>query len=186
MNLSQLYQQRLSLNHNQSDKGTGHDYINSYYTHKFDLFKHRNINFLEIGVYFGFSISLWREFFTNAVIYGIDSNTSSFEKYNTLPNIKLYGLDGYCPSTLNTFEDGFFDFIIDDGPHTLESQIYAAKEWSKKLNVGGALIIEDIPDQNWISLIQKAAPSNFESNVYDFRKNKNRHDDVIIEFVRKS
>jgi hypothetical protein len=188
MTLSQLYQHRLSIDKNQTDKGTKHNYIDGYYNKKFSNLKNESINLLEIGVRWGNSISLWRNYFDKAMIYGIDRdrNSTSFEVCNSLSNVKIYKADAYCKETLNIFEDSFFDVIIDDGPHRIESQIYSAKEWTAKLKVGGFLAIEDIQNPNSTGLIQSAAPSNFESVIYDLRKDKNRYDDIIVEITRKS
>ena len=183
MNLSQLFQQRLSLSENQSDKGTAHTYIDSYYNQKFTPLKDESFNLLEIGVQNGYSVSLWREFFSKAMIYAIDMNDCPVcRKFS---NVKFYSVDGYCQTTLDMFEDNFFDIIIEDGPHNVESQIYATKEWTRKLKVGGVLAIEDIQDASSVPLIQSAAPSNVESVFYDFRKNNGRWDNMIVELTRK-
>ena len=52
--------------------------------------------------------------------------------------------DAYSEKTASTFENNFFDYIIEDGLHTVEYQTIAIKLWLSKLKKGGKLIIEDI------------------------------------------
>ena len=186
MNLSELYLYRNSINKNQTDKGRDHNYIDGYYNQKFAPSQHANINLLELGVARGESLSLWREFFSKASIYGIDIDKNVCIMCNTISNIDFRVENGYCQKALDMFKDGFFDFIIEDGPHSLETQIFAAKEWTKKLKIEGVLIIEDIQNYDFIPTIRAEVPQNCQVNVYDLRKDKNRYDDIIVEITRKS
>jgi len=154
--------------HISTDKNQGHNYIESYYSEKFTPLKDEPIKLLEIGTYRFGSLILFRDWFTSGQIVGIDANplvydpsikdfvyisqTPKYLEYfdnnnysNTiLKNCDFYMLDAYCQETLDRFEDNSFDFIIDDGSHTLEHQEYAIKNWLKKVKPGGTLIIEDI------------------------------------------
>jgi phosphoribosylpyrophosphate synthetase len=47
-------------------------------------------------------------------------------------------------SELETKHPDGFDIIIEDGPHTLESQIFAVQNYTQLLKDGGILIIEDV------------------------------------------
>jgi hypothetical protein len=97
--------------------------------------------------------------------------------------------DAYNQTLTELFQNSYFDFIIDDGPHTLDSQIYTVTNYFKKLKINGLLIIEDIFDFNFVNEIEnhvkETLPSNsYEFKCFDFRKSKNRFDDVIIEIKR--
>lgn len=192
MNLSEFYNKRKEISTDfryrvDTDKGTTHDYINGYYNKVLTPLKNKQINFLEIGIYDGESIGFWRAWFDSANIFGLDPTRELFWKWcNSLPNVKIEEIDAYTQKALDMFDDGFFDFIIDDGPHTIESQLFSVKHWTKKLKVGGILAIEDIQLEDHIKIIVSEMPSNYVSNIYDIRKNKNRYDDIIIEFIRKS
>lgn len=186
MSLSQLYLQKILSNSSQTDKGTAHSYINGYYNAAFSGLEDKEINLLEIGVLQGQSLSLWREYFSKANIYGIDPSPESLSFCKDLKNITFHNIDAYCQKTLDMFEDNFFDFIIDDGPHTLESQIFSAKEWTRKLKIGGKLVIEDIAYIQYVNALNNAIPSNFDLILFDMRKDKGRFDDVILECTRTS
>jgi hypothetical protein len=116
-----------------SDKGTDHDYIDSYYNDVFTPLKTEKLNILEIGTQKGYSINMWRDWFINSEIVAIDADKSAIDAISNLTRVKGIYANGYCEETLNMFEDDFFDIIIEDGPHSLASQIYAAQHWTKKL-----------------------------------------------------
>jgi hypothetical protein len=69
MNLLELYNNKTY----NTDKENLHCYISEYYNHTFTPYKESNINLLEIGIRYGGSVELWRDFFTDATIYGIAS-----------------------------------------------------------------------------------------------------------------
>lgn len=72
--------------------------------------------------------------------------------------------------------------IIDDGPHSLESMLFFAKNYSQLLTDNGILIIEDVQSAQWIQRIINEFPTDLKNYVYvvDLRKNKNRYDDILI------
>jgi hypothetical protein len=183
--------ERNSLSHHfllqTTDKGTWHSYIENYYNNKFTPIRHEKINLLEIGIWWGASIKFWQSWFTNASIYAIDPWPESFDYIKDMPRVTALQVDGYSLSTVDMFEDNFFDFIIEDGPHSLETQMFAAKYWSKKIKPGGSLIIEDIKNGNTdCDIIAKSVPDmhNFTFSVHDYRRLKNRADDVILEIIK--
>ena len=130
-----------------SDKGTTHDYINAYYAHLFSD-RNPNITLVEIGIGTGLGLVFWTEWFTNAKIFAIEKYPLHyFHKvpFET-PGATSIFADAYIPETIDLFEDNSIDYLIDDGPHTLESQLYCLEHWFKKIKPGGKIIIEDIQD----------------------------------------
>lgn len=186
MTFSEFYQSKLSdLNFN-SDKGTSHDYINEYYNNIFTSIREKEINLLEIGIYKGQSIRLFREWFINGKIFGMDIggyvDTNTFQ----IDGTSLFWGDAFNNSMLDLFKNNFFDYIIDDGPHTLESQLYSVVYWSQKLKSGGKLVIEDIQNINHIVYLERMVDTNlFTFKSFDLRANKNRYDDIIFEITKK-
>lgn len=182
---------RNSLSHHYllqaTDKGTWHSYIDNYYNNKFTPLKYEKINLLEIGVWWGSSIKLWHSFFPNATIFAIDPWEEGIHNIANLSRVVPLQIDGYSLDTVNKFQDNFFDIVIEDGLHNIESQIFAAQHWSNKLKPGGSLIIEDIKDANInCNLIAKSIPNsyNFTFSIFDYRSLKNRFDDVILEITK--
>jgi hypothetical protein len=185
MQLKDFYEQNNWHGDYSTDKGREHDYINAYYTHLFSPLKEEPISILEIGIYRGHSTRLWRKYFTNAEVVTIENNNEKGGQPIVEGTIQHW-VDGYIQSTLDLFEDGYFDFIIDDGPHTLESQIYSAKNWIKKIKSGGRLIIEDIQKIEHFEQLNEVAKEVGEyGSIVDMRKNKGRWDDIIFEVIKK-
>ena len=172
-----------------TDKGTVHCYVQNYYDKKFTPLKDESIQLLELGVEYGYSMKLWTTWFTNANFVGIDPfQPNTIDHFNTLANCRGISADGFVEDTVNLFEDGTFDFIIEDGPHSLETQLFAAKHWISKLKSGGFLIIEDLqkPDTDIPSIVDHVKNiKNIQISVYDFRPKTGRHDDVIIEIEKR-
>ena len=179
MTLSELYYSKPR----HTDKGGAHDYINSYYEYEFGDKKHKPINFLEIGVCWGGSIEVWLEWFTNINLYGIDIvNQLKLD----CKDAKIIIEDAYSEKTASTFENNFFDYIIEDGLHTVEYQTIAIKLWLSKLKKGGKLIIEDISSLESVSILEKTAKDicDVSVKVFDLRENKKRYDDIIFEITK--
>jgi len=148
-----------------TDKNTLHSYIENFYSPAFTPYKNDPIKILEIGVRYGGSIELWRDFFTNGEIYGID-NANECIVYPDGCNIILG--DAYNEEIINSLPDSF-DFIIDDGPHTLESQQIFLKMYMNLIKEDGLLIIEDIPSIENAYILKKEIPDKYRSEIIDLR-----------------
>ena len=113
------------------------------YEHYLYKFRNKSPKFLEIGVQFGGSLFMWKEFFQNAEIHGIDINPDckklELEKLNIhigSQNDKKFLFD--FASKIKSL-----DIIIDDGGHTMEQQINTFEILFPILNEGGIYICED-------------------------------------------
>jgi ubiquinone/menaquinone biosynthesis C-methylase UbiE len=172
-----------------STKENCHRYITHYYNNEFTDIRNEELNILEIGTREGESLVLWKEWFINSKIYGIDINGGEFK------DINFKSIDGYTQEALDLYEDNFFDYIIDDGPHTIESQQYAITNWYKKLKSKGKLIIEDIgcidevsspPESSDYALNEliKVIPNNINYKVFDLRE-FGQYDSIILEITKQ-
>ena len=145
-------------------------------------------NILEIGIFDGGSIKLWKDYFTNATVHGIDiiKNNKKWDDITNDENIKLYtDVDAYNKDFItNTFlnKNIKFDIIIDDGPHDLTSMIHCITLYSQLLLPDGILIIEDVRNMTWTNILSGCVPENMKDkiHIYDLRDNKNRFDDIIF------
>lgn len=146
MNLSEFYK---STGEN-SDKGIVHCYIDEWYSNEFTPIQNEELSILEIGVNKGDSIILWRDWFINSKIFGIDNKGEMTDEdiniVNNIENVNIIYGDAYSNDIVDLYTDETFDYIIDDGPHTLESQLNCVKKWLPKLKSNGKLIIEDVMD----------------------------------------
>lgn len=169
-----------------TDKNTLHSYLNLYQELLVNK-KETAKNVLEVGIHLGGSIKLWRDFFTNARVYGIDI----FHENNIPDNIKMDSITLYTSTDAynedfvkSTFLDTNikFDFLLDDGPHTLESMISFVQLYSQLLTDDGILIIEDVQYIDWIEKITDVTPDDLKKyiKVYDFRMKRSRYDDIVF------
>ena len=178
------------INNIYTDKGTTHSYL-SLYEKLLSPIKDTAKNVLEVGIGdFGYknggSLLLWKNYFTNATIFGVDILPLDrvLDDLINDKNIKLYTEtnaynDMFILNNLNNIK---FDFLLDDGPHTLESQIKFIELYSNLLTDNGILIIEDVQDIKWIENLINITPENLKQyiKVYDLRKNKGRYDDIVF------
>jgi len=170
-----------------TDKATDHSY-DVFYSEIFEEFYDKEISLLEIGVQYGGSAVLWKELFPKSNLVLIDNvNIVHPLIWDYLDKDRYQFLveDAFNVSTIEKLKTSYpsgFDIIVEDGPHTLESQIFAIKNYSKLLKQNGLLIIEDI--QNYddckiiINELDKESYTSVE--VIDLRNNKNRYDDILI------
>jgi len=170
-----------------TDKGYPKMYTSNVYEEIFDLLRRRNIRILELGIRTGASLKLWAEYFPNAIITGVDLSDENVEKFWVAnPRIRtIYG-DAYTVDFLMGL--GNFDVIIDDGPHSLSSQIFTIQNYLKLLNPGGFLFIEDIIggkpfiDKLLSNILGK---KNLQCKVFDLRRKSDSHDSIVIGIYKK-
>ena len=142
-------------------------------------------NVLEVGIYRGGSIKLWYDFFPNAIIHALDilSIEEIWSEIQQKDRIWLYtSVDAYNEDFFKkTFLDKNirFDFLLDDGPHTLETQkdfirLYSAAD--------GILIIEDVQSYDWLISLVNETPEYLKPYImiYDLRSIKGRYDDIVF------
>jgi cephalosporin hydroxylase len=175
------------VDNSRTDKNTIHSYLELYN----DLLHNKKNNsskILEIGISSGGSIKLWHDFFLSSTIYGIDiiNINDVWDEIKNNERIILYtSVDAYNDDFFNTEflnKNIKFDFILDDGPHTLETMKKFIKLYSQIITSDGILIIEDVQSFDWIEILKEEVPENLKQfiKVYDLRKNKNRYDDIVF------
>jgi len=167
-----------------TDKNTTHSYLPLYQT-LLESKKESAKHVLEVGVQRGGSIKLWSQFFPNATVYGVDIMPESevWEELRTNDRIVvLADTDAYTDEFAATFSTKKFDFVLDDGPHTLKSMQRFINLYLPLLADDGILIIEDVEAWEWIEILKREVPEHFMPFVaiYDLRLNKNRFDDIVF------
>jgi len=120
--------------------------IESYYEaydREFDRLRLNKMKVLEIGVQFGGSLVMWKKYFPNSDILGVDiADQRTFGK-----NMPFIRGDQADPEFLKTL--GSFDIIIDDGGHTMKQQQVSFATLFPLLNKGGIYVIEDLHTSFW-------------------------------------
>ena len=120
----------------------------SIYNLLFSNLRYKDIKLGELGILDNNSMLSWREFFSNAKLYGFEWFDERLDKAINdnidCTYIKMNVKD------INSISDGLsvagskFDILIEDSTHLFEDQIKFVNEAYKHLNPGGILIIEDI------------------------------------------
>ena len=171
-----------------TDKNTDHCYIDYIYEDLFLKLKDSTTAILEIGIYYGGSILLWQEYFSTASVHGVDISHIDLSSYSVNDRIKTFCDDAYSEKFINSIEDKFYDIIIDDGPHTLESMRIFVSKYLNKVKDSGYLILEDIQHISWIEDIKSHIDQSILNSVvlYDLRSIKNRYDDIVLVIQRIS
>ena len=175
--LIEIYR-KYSLPEGSGDKGTAHSYIENYYNSRFENIRFKKLTILEIGVSTGLSLEMWCEYFPNSNIIGVE-----IDKIDYLPSnsrIRIIEGDATHSKTFNSIEN--LDIIIDDGSHVFTDQIFTFAILYHKLNKEGIYIIEDVRNLDKVRSLFKRL--NNTSKIFDFRKLKNRDDDVIVEITK--
>jgi len=128
------------------------------HTHYFDVYdsflsslQEEIPNILEIGVYNGGSLYMWKEYFPNSKIVGIDIDEYCKQFEDPSSNI-FVELGDQCDSIfLHNINEkyGPFDLIIDDGGHESYQTIFSLKTLFPMLKNGGTYVIEDTFHSYW-------------------------------------
>ena len=144
-----------------SDKHHTHDYFNLIYDKLLSPLKNDVKTFVEVGVYNGDSIVLWRDFFENAKIYGLEKyleNSMLAIGNRDLDRIKLIKMDCSDEVVLNEFSEKLtdVDVILDDASHTMRDQQISLAILFKSLKSGGIFIIEDLHTSLEVNMPEKA------------------------------
>lgn len=141
MNLTELAEKH------RTDKGSrGHGYTDIYEKYMLS-FKHYPVRFLEIGICNpknpGASLEMWKEYFENGEIYGIDiKDCKDLES----KRIKTFMCNQKDRKQLNRLVSRLsqFDIIVDDGDHCSDAQLISLVYLIDHLNYDGWYFIEDL------------------------------------------
>lgn len=148
-----------------TDKSWAHQYLHVYQA-LFEPIRTHVTVVLELGIWQGNSLRMWRDYFTNATIYGVDITDYTTDNISDEERIVVAFRDGYTEEAVVALGNLRFDVIVDDGPHSLESQQFCASHYSKLLSQQGILIIEDIPDPEWIPQLAAVVPVDLQPFMY--------------------
>jgi len=161
--------------HYRTDKNTGHSY-GPVYEELLEARRETVTKVLEIGVFLGDSLRMWRDYFPHAQIIGLDINPKRQLNEDRICSIVGSQND---PATLHQVGAlGPYDLIVDDGSHKASDQLTSLLYLWEFVKPGGVYVIEDLQEpQKWIDLAPCA--------VVDLRANKGIYDDALVVLERK-
>lgn len=128
--------------HYQTDKRCGyHNYLNKY---EFFLRQYRDVEMtvIELGVFNGSSVKMWRDYFNRATIVGVDIDDKCRRFAEKDVSIEI--LDLSLPQNIIKLCSYKPKIVIDDASHICSHQIMALSILIDSLLSGGIYIIEDL------------------------------------------
>ena len=173
MNVNEL--SKLAIKYG-TDKFQRHRYTEIYFE-IFGHLKNEKIRFLELGVLNGDSLRMWREWFSNAEITGVDNNIDNLK---TIHNVNIIKSDTQTINICKDLNNQHFDIIIDDADHHPYQQLLTLWNTWPLLKKGGMYIIEDVQNidtwgKHWEFLNPK---------IYNQSKNGGTYDSVLFVFEK--
>ncbi|MDX1403600.1 MAG: class I SAM-dependent methyltransferase [Woeseiaceae bacterium] len=133
------------------------------YTRYFERFRERPITMLEIGVFRGGSLHMWKQYFhPESTIVGVDIDAScqAYEDAQQKVFVRIGSqADPAFLAAING-EFGPFDVILDDGSHKTHHQIISfGALFREALKDGGCYMVEDVHSNYWLKLVD--SPETF-------------------------
>lgn len=126
-----------------------HHYFDIYERH-LSRFRGATFRFLEIGVFRGGSLRMWREYFgAQAMIVGLDRDPSCARFDGEFGHVRIG--DQADPAFLRAVlaEFGPFQAVLDDGGHTAQQQITTFEVLYPELDDNGVYLCEDTHTSYW-------------------------------------
>jgi hypothetical protein len=127
-----------------ADKSSEQHAFTAVYERFLEPLRELPITMLEIGVFEGASVRMWRDYFPNARIYAIDFAESAHRHGDS--RIAVFVGNQMDRAFLDTVvgASGALDFIVDDGGHRPEQQLTSLFHLWEHLKLGGVYAIEDV------------------------------------------
>lgn len=128
----------------QTDKGSRLHRYTEVYECFFSPMRSSARKICEIGIMEGASLKMFADYFSSAVIYGIDIQNAS---HLDSDRIRTFVADQADRKQLAAFTDANgsgFDLILDDGGHSMEQQQTSLASLFRHVAPGGYYVIEDV------------------------------------------
>lgn len=178
-----------------TDKATSHPKIKGHcYTPHYEKFfepiRKLKLKLLEIGVGGGESIQTWLQYFTEAIVHGVDivHDTNEFNTQDSGPGRYHFehGDQGSVAFWKQFHErHGSMDVVIDDGSHYDKDVIASFGSLWPNLNPGGLYCIEDLAVAYGGSPFTNPPCQNHMDFVKDKLDDINRHDEIDFLYFSK-
>lgn len=139
---------RISIARGTDKSSICHNYCNKYEKY-FPFKRYEKLNILEIGVLDGQSLRVWKEYFFNSNILGIDitKECKQYEEERIRVEIGSQTDGEFLKKIIQEY--GPFDIILDDGSHINSDVIYSFEHLFESVKPGGIYVIEDSCTSYW-------------------------------------
>ena len=172
------------------EKNKAYDKLKVYYGDVYNsFFDSKRIvtgKMLEIGLTWGYSMKMWKEYFFNAEVYGMEYDMGDGETFqNSLKELPDNMFDNIHYGDQSNRDDlskliakynGNFDIIIDDGGHCINEQCISLGYLFPYVKSGGYYVVEDlhtnlVPFPNRWNIGLGTTEYNYKTNGMNFPKN---------------
>lgn len=113
------------------------------YEKKMEHLRDQPIKLLELGVFYGDSLAMWRDYFAKGDIHGVDLDCVRCDGVHGVTLHQFDVSDRRLLEELST-KHGPWDVIVDDASHTMKHQQRTFDIMWPLLKPGGLFIIEDL------------------------------------------
>ncbi len=138
----------------------GESYLHIYERYLGPLRTATSLHLLEIGVRGGHSLRMWKEYFPNAQVYGLDIDPDCGRHAES--RIEIVTASQNDASALQALAEraGGFDIVVDDASHINHLTCASLEILFPHLNPGGFYIIEDL-GMSWVDYAKFADDPHF-------------------------
>lgn len=125
-----------------------HNYCVKYEKY-FPFKREEKLKIIEIGVYDGQSLKMWKDFYYNSTVIGIDimEKCKKYEEENIFVEIGSQVDENFIFKVCEKYQS--FDLILDDGSHINEHVIKSYELLFPYLKSGGVYVVEDSCTSYW-------------------------------------
>lgn len=172
---------KLAIQYGTDKRSSRHGYTR-YYEFYFSAIRNDVKKVLELGIARGSSLKMWRDYFPNAIIYGIDINLECSQYKDDRIEITIGNFNDplFIPSFIQKYGENF-DLIIDDASHIYKDQINAFTLLFQYIKPKGIYVIEDTNTSYW-----KNWGGGYKHQNTSIEFFKDRIDDVCLSGLRKN
>lgn len=128
-----------------TDKGPAEHNYTPLYDNKFWLRRYDELTLLELGIYRGASLRMWRDYFPNATVIGLDRNKPINGELEGADIVRVQcDQNDERPINLLGSNYGPFHVVIDDASHISSKTIRSFELLWPHVAPGGIYVIEDL------------------------------------------
>lgn len=157
------------------------------YAKRMEHLRDQPIKLLELGVFYGASLAMWRDYFPNGEIHGVDLDC---ERCDGVAGVTLHKFDVSDRRLLEelTAKHGPWDIIVDDASHTMKHQQRTFDIMWPSIKPGGLFIIEDLHTSFMPKLDQYSAdlPTDlYHKTTYKMVENLKEGKEFFSKYISK-
>lgn len=151
----------------------------------FAALKDTEDSIFEAGVDGAGSLLMYADYFHRSKPFGMDISPEP-HALKGQQRIKFYQGDAYSPKGFETIRaHAPFALCVDDGPHTISSQITFCQRYPTLLSENGLAICEDVQHIGDFVELSRALPPDFFGFGIDLRMHDGRYDNLVFVITRR-